>query len=384
MSTSTPSSLSSRLQLLRIVTLGGLFAGMAISWKLWLNSGRDFPLTPVSENLPLLPNPVDWIFFLAVVPLGILFVWKPEKKLYAWLLIGLMLILALQDQNRWQPWFYQYLLTFILFTVFDARKEKDASLLFTLLAVMTAATYIWSGLQKWTPGFLTDTYTWLLQPFFPKAMLARIAWTGYIFAALEGLGGLALLFRRTRRTGIVFLLAMHAFILIALGPLGQNYNYVVFPWNILMVAWIIILFGKKAPPLTFAPLKTALRRPLAALIFALYCLIPALDFFNCWDSYLALNLYSGNTSSGFTYFLNGNEKYLPAPYHKYLKKTHDGEPYIDHKEWSLNELSVPTFPSRRIYVNVHHYLMELTGQKLLFCFDEKRSLLGKPENEWIQ
>ena len=37
-------------------------------------------------------------------------------------------------------------------------------------------------------------------------------------------------------------IAMHAFILLAIGPFGQNSNSVVWPWNIAMICFLLILF----------------------------------------------------------------------------------------------------------------------------------------------
>ena len=38
---------------------------------------------------------------------------------------------------------------------------------------------------------------------------------------------------------------MHLFILIAIGPLGRNFNVVVWPWNLAMIAFLLILFFRR-------------------------------------------------------------------------------------------------------------------------------------------
>ncbi len=85
------------------------------------------------------------------------------------------------------------------------------------------------------------------------------------------------------------LIAMHACILLAIGPLGHNANTVVWPWNIAMILFLLLLF-RHGDPSASEILWGSTRFHRMAL--ALLGLAPALSFFNVWDSYLSAALYS--------------------------------------------------------------------------------------------
>src|ERR1700733_9955673 len=102
-------SLGDRLksyELLRICVILALLAGFALSPKLWLSS-RLYPLTPVWLFLRPLGSPGDRILFFATIALLIGSLVRPRRPLLAASCV-LLVLLALQDQSRWQPWFYQY------------------------------------------------------------------------------------------------------------------------------------------------------------------------------------------------------------------------------------------------------------------------------------
>ena len=58
--------------------------------------------------------------------------------------------------------------------------------------------------------------------------------------------GLLLWAPRLRLTAIIAEVVVHGSALLFLGPLGYNYNWVVWPWNLAMPALLWVLLQKKA------------------------------------------------------------------------------------------------------------------------------------------
>src|SRR5690349_21258256 len=98
----------SKLTMLRITVILALLAGFALSPKLWLSS-RFYPLSPVWSFIRPFGSPGDAIVFGALIALLIGVSVAPRREVWAAVFVLLALV-ALQDQSRWQPWFYQYVL----------------------------------------------------------------------------------------------------------------------------------------------------------------------------------------------------------------------------------------------------------------------------------
>ena len=69
-----------------------------------------------------------------------------------------------------------------------------------------------------------------------------VHYAGLALPMFEILAALGLLFAKNKQRYALLLIAMHIFILIFLSPLGINYNSIVWPWNVLMILYLIILF----------------------------------------------------------------------------------------------------------------------------------------------
>jgi hypothetical protein len=105
---------------LGIAVTSGLIAALLLSWRLWTSS-RSYPLTPVLPFLRPMAFPFDALLLVALLILAALIanVSKPARLISA--LVFVAVILAVFDQSRWQPWFYQYL--FMLLALRSNRPE---------------------------------------------------------------------------------------------------------------------------------------------------------------------------------------------------------------------------------------------------------------------
>jgi uncharacterized membrane protein YphA (DoxX/SURF4 family) len=327
-----------RLLYLRVVIAAGTIASMALSHKLWL-SARFYPLTPVFPFLKPIPSPFDKILFGATLLALALSALTPRLiPVFA----ALAVVLAVCDQSRLQPWFYEYV--FLLLGIAFASPNA--------CRLIIAGTYFWSGAQKLNAGFINDVFPWMLEPFlrhFPHGAQSLVHPLSVAAPFIELWIGIALLGRKFRTPAVVAAVAMHAFILIALSPWGQNYNHVVWPWNIVTAAAVVILFwntGESARYILFS------RNPFHVVAMLLFGVAPAFSFFGGWDHYLSAAMYTSNTNHGIIFVTNHLFDRLPDGIQEYARVETPEIDSIDIAEWSAGELNVPPYPEIRIYRNV--------------------------------
>jgi uncharacterized membrane protein YphA (DoxX/SURF4 family) len=333
-----------RLLYLRVTIVAGTIASMALSHKLWL-SARFYPLTPVFPFLRPIPSPFDTILFGATLLALALSALTPRLIPF---FATLAVVLVVCDQSRLQPWFYEYV--FLLVGVAFASPNA--------CRLIVAGTYFWSGAQKLNAGFITDVFPWMLEPFLrhlPHGAQALVHPLSVAAPFIELWIGIALLGRKFRTPAVVVAIAMHVFILIALSPWGQNYNHVVWPWNIAMAAAVGILFWKTKESARQVLLG---KNPFHIAALLLFGLAPALSFFGLWDHYLSSAMYTSNRNQGTIYFSGKLFERLPDGIGEYARVETPDIDSIDISEWSASELSVPPYPEVRIYKNVARRICE--------------------------
>jgi len=335
--------------MLRLSVILALLAGFALSPKLWLSS-RTYPLTPVWQFLRPLSSPADHIVFYALAAALIVLSFAPRRATFT-AAFALLALVALQDQSRWQPWFYQYVVMLLAIALAGAGRQAAAR---NTCCLIVAATYIWSGLAKLNPNFMSDAFPSLVDPLiktWPTAAQWPVGHLGYLAPFLECGLGAGLITRRFRPAALFFAIAMHAFILITIGPLGRRYNSVVWPWNLAMMAFLLILFRRTEDP---APQDILWGREFAyqKVVLVLFAIMPALSFFNLWDDYLSSALYSGNKTSAVIYVSDAALDRLPEQIADYVTEGAPDRNELDINDWSFGEMNVPSYPAPRIYKNV--------------------------------
>jgi len=358
---------ASRIFWLKIVVVGGLIAGLLLSFKLWTEE-RFFPHTPVLDNFPAIPPSVETILFIILLGLlvAIFILPKPQKFIFSALFVAT--IFAFFDQMRWQPWFYQYffiLATISLFSWNYSDTEKRQAVLNTSRLIV-ASIYFFSGLQKINFVFMADIFPWMIEPIvklFPVPLQIFPLSLGIIVPFLEMGIGLGLLSKKCRKYAIVFVLLMLSFVLITLGPLGHNWNSVVWPWNVAMALFAVILFWQ-AENFSFWDILWVKNFSFQKIILILFVVMPVLSFFNLWDSYLSATLYSGNTNSAQVYISDSVKQKLPMEIQRYVVKTETGESMLDFFNWSFAELNVPPYPETRIYKNIARDICKYADDKM--------------------
>ncbi len=338
------------------ITLGlAMVAGLLLSPNLWL-SNRMYPLTPVWNGLPIVPQPLDvGLYLLMLLLLLIVIIHKnPRPFIVAFIVVGASL--ALLDQSRLQPWFYQYICMMIVVSFHGWRNPEGKRLdsIMQTCRFIIASIYFWSGMQKLNLTFLNDSFPWFIEPIanlLPEDSRLFASAFAIIVPLLEMRIGIGLLTRSFRKSSIVYAILAHCFILVCVGPFGRNWNSVIWPWNIAMIFFVLILFARvnEVPFKSFFPPKKFILYPMA---FVLFGIMPLFSFFNLWDSYLSSSLYSENTSVASITLSEEVRNQLPSGIQAYVTEESGNRFIVDIGRWSYGELNVPAYPESRIYRNI--------------------------------
>jgi hypothetical protein len=335
-----------------------MLCGFMLSPRLWLTT-RNCPHTPVWDGLPDLPTPGDWLLLgLLLATLGAI-VGSNRPRLALIVFVTLAGFWSLWDQTRWQPWFYQYLFMFAALACGappDNPERNEASL--NACRLIIACTYFWSGLQKLNWNFAHADFPWLMAPLLkhlPESCHQFLDGSPWAAALTECAIGLGLLVWPLRPLAVVGALSMHLLILYCLGPWGHRWNTVVWPWNVAMMVFVVVLFSRTRQLMPWHILWP--RRFLFARLVLLFGILPLLNFFDCWDSYLSAALYSGNTPDARIFISEDVLDRLPndVKYHVWVGGNTPDDfdpdcPYeVDIGGWSMAELNVPCYPAERVY-----------------------------------
>ncbi|MFC4740175.1 hypothetical protein ACFO3U_09235 [Flavobacterium ponti] len=319
------------------------------SYKLWI-SNRIFPLSPAFDFLENIPNFIHlslFILFLTGITLVFIF---PNKKI---LFVGILLMeifTCLLDQNRWQPYEYQFILTFVFFLFYHKNKKQFLNYFAFLLLVI----YLNSGLHKLNGSFLYTVWeNMILHRFFgfehELIKNSGLHYFGLLLGLIEVLAALGLFFKQTQKISAIALIGMHLFIIAMISPFGLNYNSIVWPWNILMILFLYVVF------ISNYPIKISFKKIIEGYNFVLFVLIGIMPFFcflGIWDNFLSFNLYSGGTK--YLEICVENPKELKKiEVYKFKKgKFCDDKVAISVHDWSLKELNITVYPERRILIDV--------------------------------
>lgn len=285
---------------------------------------------------------------------AILVLAKPSILIFSALLLAA--IFGFCDQMRWQPWFYQYFVMLATLGVFswdDADTEKRQAVINTSRLIV-ASIYIFSGLQKMNPAFTSGVFPWMVQPvtqLFPVSLQIVPSSLGMMVPFLELGIGVGVLTTKFRTYAIILALVMMGFVLFTLGPLGHNWNSVVWPWNVAMASLVVILFWR-TEHFSLRDVLWVRDFPLHRVALILFAIMPIFSFFNLWDSYLSSTLYSGNTNGAQIYISDAAKHRLPLPIQRYTLRAEPNRNLLDPFFWSLDELHVPPYPETRVYKDI--------------------------------
>ncbi|MES2851223.1 MAG: hypothetical protein V4685_19395 [Bacteroidota bacterium] len=321
-----------------------------ISWKVWIKD-RQYPLAPVFDWLNW-PSLFHYILFVCSIALIVFLVLKPFNKIILIALLITELLSCVADQNRWQPWEYQYLFSIVICIINFNHPKK----ILACIAFVMAATYLYSGIGKFNEGYLTLVWDNIfLKRIFKLSdasiQQSSIHYSGYITSAMETIFAAGLLFSKTKKAAAWGMIFMHLFILYAIGPFGTNYNTVVWPWNILMMLLLYFIFIKnQSLQINMAILWQGWNK----IVLIAWGILPALNYVGLWDSYLSSRLYSGGLPLMAICLKDAADIEELQPY---LNKTDiynlcNGQKMVNLQNWAMKEMNVPPYPEVRVYKKI--------------------------------
>lgn len=339
-----------RMLLFKWALCAALLSAMSLCPKLW-TSDRAFPTVPAIAGLPSLPDAatIGLAWLLAATVLAIALLPRPRLAPFAVPLLGGILVLF--DVTRLQPWFYQYMLLFIGlgFTKWDDEEAATSNSGWAICALIVATTYIWSGLQKANLSFGVSIFPQLVH----AVGLDSLKGLWFLGPIVEFSIGALFCWPRGRTIGLIAVVGMHAFLLVALGPFGLNYNSVVWPWNVFMATMCVILLGRNSNPILAPAVRPAVGKAIAVLVGVM----PILSLFGMWDDYLSSSLYSGKGREGLIMLTPSAAIQAPEAAQKFLKPKGDNMVlYID--QWALADVNVMSYPEVRAYKAVALWLQK--------------------------
>jgi hypothetical protein len=342
---------------LLLATLLGLLASSPV----WSNT-RSYPLSPIADWFPILPSPWDEALLAAMLLSIVAAVWR--YRVAVTMFLATSFIAYCGDANRGQPWLYLYWVMLLL-TLFPKATAM------TGCRWALAAVYLWSGIQKCNARFFAEVPAWFVSPAanwpLPSFAMDALRWSAASAAFLEIAIALGLWFRATRRAALAVIILLHLFALLFLGPLGHNYNWVVWPWNLAMISLALILFPVSQPKIqedpSLADSWAVLRRsPQALAILLPFVLLPALSYWDRWPSAFSFALYSKSNADANIFVTQPFVDKLPpqlAPYAKPFPN-HDPQfqgPFVFHfGPWAYEEMHVPPATGNRAFLSVFNAL----------------------------
>jgi hypothetical protein len=330
---------------------------MALSAPLWWND-RAFPLLPISSWFPALQAPWDKWFFGATLAALVSALWwyRPAVSFF----LAATLFLYFGDQNRGQPWFYLYWVMLLLSVMPESAAIGGCRLIL-------AAVYLWSGVQKLNGKFFNVVPAWFVSPAadwgLSTSIVHLLQWAVASAPFLEIFIGLAMWIPRYRRPMLGAVMVVHGAALLFLGPLGHDWNRVIWPWNLAMVALVIVLFPS-TPPARLATSFRQLRESTPALIVALLvCALPALNFSGWWDKSFSFSLYSGNQATADIYLGEGFAERLPEAIRPHVQRVKQqvhpvlqGPFLFDYVRWGVKDMGAPPIMEPRSYCSIYRFL----------------------------
>lgn len=379
----------SRVSMLCLSCLLGLAASMAVSYSLWIGP-RTFPALPmIGVSSPAWDRGAQWVGLLlacAVVVALVEFARRAPSAMQSARLVILAYICAIfVDQTRLQPWAYLDVLLLTCVATLGAREteqsdqESEDAMAVALVwcRCILIAMYAFSALHKLNLAFFDRVIPFLLTGVLPDVSLstrASFVLGGVMIATELSVAGL-LARPATRRAGATLGSAMHFTICLLLGPWGADFNAVVWPWNVCMVAllWCVVsdeadvcVLQRRVPEAWWTSAwLTRKQRWLGVALLGLAMVMPAFGFVGWWDRNLSWAMYTGRAPAArlsrpaVRFLATGTSAFVASqrcehdPFWRQLetqwRKTGDHVQSVALDAWSRRELGVPMLAESRAF-----------------------------------
>lgn len=355
-----PMADSARLRWVTWIVIAACLVGMALSPRLWIGD-RSFPVLPLAPSLqvPAVTHEVLTAgFVIALLAMG---VWPGRRWIPACLCL-LAAALILLDLSRLQPWFYLYM--FLLAIVGCRRAPSDDAAAAGTMRMLLVFVYAYSAAHKLHASFFEFSGPAILRPL---AQALPESWPVGLLAYAMPAGELALAallaFPRTRGVGVGAAFAMHTVILLLIGPIGLNYNSVVWPWNVAMPALGFLVFWPRRAAASLPSPAPRSRWASSARIATILLagVLPAGGIAGLVDRYVSWGMYGGAPTIMAVWFNVDVESRLPPHLQREVQSLSAEMRGIVILDWSMHDLSV-AYPESHLMLRAARTLERFVHQ----------------------
>ena len=360
MNKAVQAELGQRLWLARLVVALALVSTLFIAHRLFLEHPL-FGAIPAFAGAPSWSSPLDLIALL-VIGAAALACLHPRAGVAALVCALLLALRCVPDRITWQPYLLHYGFALGVLGWTARRHGQGAERSLSALRLCAVGIYLWSGLSKFNASFLENGMLQLMSPVLPESWLPGAQGLAIIVPISEVAFAVGLLIPRTRLAAIVLAELTHVSILLMIGPLGLDYNQVVWPWNLAMMALVPILFLERGV-LTKVEPEPALSGLAPKLALLLFWVCPGLARVGLWNDYLAFKLYTVQVELGTIYLAPELGGALPAATREHIQiqpmeTSIDGQTYVfggflSVPWWSEAELGAFAPPHEVTYRHVY-------------------------------
>ncbi len=313
-----------------------LIASLIVAQRGWIFEARTYPRIPVFDSFSV-PTVFESLLYGIMILSLIAFNFIARKKLLATIFLVASTATILLDQTRLQPWLY--LFTIMLLLGASCGSQSVSSIL-NSLRICIIGTYLFAGLQKINVSFCQTVIPVMLEKTIPTMEPIMGYVIGLPLAVLESSLAVLLAFKATSRYGAYAAIAFHGVTLWLLAQ--QNWNAVIWPWNIGMALLVWVLFVRKGQDGYGDLLRPDSPQKVVALL--LFTFLPVLNFFGLWDNYLSAALYSGNCPVLRIEVDRKDAEKLPAAVSAAVDYGNQNGPLLIGEEWAIGELGIPPYP----------------------------------------
>ncbi len=327
----------------------GFLALMAYSPKLWITE-KDFPVIPRFDFIPIPSYPFDYILVFTLISLLVIFFFK-QKKIVGLSITILYFYLAMVDQNRLQPYFYQSILS-IFFISFYKNDSKSKTIVLHSLMLLFLATYFFSGIHKINENFNSVWMHAFSKHFGFLPEIVRYLFTRSV-PFIEAIIALFLLFNKTRKIGVIGIVTMHLGIVTLLLVFGYGFN--VIPWNLQNILSVILLFWQYKSE-NALELFSKYFNYKKAIVILLVFLLPFSNLVGFWDHLLSFSFFSAKLNY---YYIEINDEDLLTNLPENVKKqiyTFEGKNIINFNDWAGIVNGVLFYPEDRVAYKTQKYI----------------------------
>ena len=334
-------------QAIRYVLVVSFLFTILIANKLWFGDSRIIPTIGMWQDTIQLSTLMQNICSSSLV-LGLLLSLSNKLCRYGIILSVLAFsILVIDDINRLQTYYYQYLAMLVCLSVLRKQgEENQASALYLILVGI----YFHSGLTKLNTNFIHYVFPNMLYAFHYVSLESwqNSPWQfiAYSIPLGEMILAILILLPKTRKIGLYAALVLHLGILFSIGPWGLDWNPIVWIWNISMIALNWSLFS------TLRDSYLSYKNILSLTVLVFFILMPFFNRLGLWDNSLSFSLYSG-TSPNRQLHVSQFKPSQDIPLFYTEKDT-----FIDLNAWALQDICTAIYAENWVFDEVAKQMCE--------------------------